>query len=160
MYATRLKMLVAICLPFQIAMAGGPAPKTPTAGDFVIHMVSEAPRVYETVCTAKDPAMKASFGKAISEYQAKVEKIGRSLLSLDLFSSLNKDPPPQEAIDALPEQEKSRLERIKDADASKDCPVFLRNIQNADPELLKVGISHSLSGIQGLIAGKKTGALK
>jgi hypothetical protein len=154
------KLLVLAIAPFEWLSAGESANASPTAGEFVIDMVAESPRVYAAMCTTKNPAMQADFDRALLEFRTRVVAVAKPLLSSDLFNSLNHARAPQEAIDSLRAQNEARMDEIKDADAFRDCPRYLDKIRRVDGEMLKVGITMSLSEIQALIAGKKKGVFK
>ncbi len=141
-------------------MAQEKADAPQSAAEFVVEFVASLPEMHQAACANAEPSVKAGFDLAIEEYRAKVETIAQSLLATDLFAALKSESVSQGMRATYQAEHASLKERYANIDIARDCPMYLKNIRNADAELVEVGLTQAFAAMKANIALEKHGLLK
>ena len=149
-------LLVVVGLVVPAASAEEDVKVPPTVGEFMIDMLADAPVAKASACTAGNLATKAEYDLALAKFRVTVKAIVEHLLSKDQFDPLNHGPGPQELVDWRKAKSEAGAKRFENAEAPKDCQVFLESIRDPDVARMEPDISKLLAGVLAVIESKRT----
>lgn len=154
----RLMLLLTVSPASLVAEERVVAPQS--AAEFVIEFVVSLPRIHQAACASAGPNVKAEFDSAIEGFRVKVDTSAQSLLASGVFVALKSEPVSQGIRSVYHAEYENLKERYANIDVLRECPLFLKNIRDADAELVEAGLAQAFAAMRSNIAAEKHGLLK
>jgi hypothetical protein len=96
------------------------------------------------------PQLKPQFESLVEDLSGRIQDISTRLLASDVFKGMKEEPVPEEIVAAFKDSFDDLTHNVERRDATSICPKTIQSFRDIDDDLLKSGLTETLTAVQNM----------